>query len=86
MVMSLWNVSDRVGTEFMNIFYEKLLDKENRQDKRKAFEKAKMAIRKKYPDPYYWACFVMMDWINSKSWLLSRNLWHKQILNIKNVI
>lgn len=61
MVMSLWNVSDRVGTEFMNIFYEKLLDKENRQDKRKAFEKAKMAIRKKYPDPYYWACFVMMD-------------------------
>lgn len=61
MVMSLWNVSDRVGTEFMNIFYEKLLDKENQHDKRKAFEKAKMAIRKKYPDPYYWACFVMMD-------------------------
>lgn len=61
MVMSLWNVSDRIGTEFMNIFYEQLLNKDNRQDKRKAFENAKMEIRKKYPNPYYWACFVMMD-------------------------
>lgn len=61
MVMSLWNVSDVVGTEFMNMFYENLFDKDNHQDKRKAFEKAKMAIRKKYPKPYYWACFVMMD-------------------------
>lgn len=61
MVMSLWNVSDKVGTEFMNLFYENLLDKDNKLDKRNAFVKAKMAIRKKYPEPYYWACFVMMD-------------------------
>lgn len=61
MVMSLWNVSDKVGTEFMNLFYENLLDGENNLDKRKAFDKAKMTIRKKYPEPYYWACFVMMD-------------------------
>ena len=61
MVMSLWNVSDRVGTEFMNMFYENLFDEDNHQDKRRAFDKAKMAIRKKYPNPYYWACFVMMD-------------------------
>lgn len=61
MVMSLWNVSDRVGTEFMNMFYENLFDEDNHQDKRRAFDKAKMAIRKKYPNPYYWACFVMMN-------------------------
>ena len=60
-VMSLWNVSDRVGTEFMNMFYENLFDEDNHQDKRRAFDKAKMTIRRKYPDPYYWACFVMMD-------------------------
>lgn len=61
MIMSLWNVSDVIGTEFMNLFYENLLDKNNNFDKRKAFEKAKSAIRKKYPEPFYWACFVMLD-------------------------
>lgn len=61
MIMSLWNVSDVVGTEFMNLFYENLLDKNNNFDKRKAFEKAKSAIREKYPEPFYWACFVMLD-------------------------
>ena len=61
MIMSLWNVSDVVGTEFMNLFYENLLDKDNHFDKRKAFEKAKLVIREKYPEPFYWACFVMLD-------------------------
>lgn len=61
LIMSLWNVSDIVGTEFMNIFYENLLDKDNNFDKRKAFEKAKSTIREKYPEPFYWACFVMLD-------------------------
>lgn len=61
MVMSLWNVSDVVGTEFMNLFYENLLDTVNKFDKRKAFEKTKSAIREKYPEPFYWACFVMLD-------------------------
>lgn len=60
-IMSLWNVSDVVGTEFMDHFYENLLDKDNHYDKRKAFDKAKSAIREKYPEPFYWACFVMMD-------------------------
>ena len=61
LIMSLWNVSDVVGTEFMNLFYENLLDKDNHFDKRRAFEKAKSAIREKYPEPFYWACFVMLD-------------------------
>ena len=61
MIMSLWYVSDVVGTEFMNLFYENLLDKDNHCDKRRAFDKAKSAIRKKYSEPFYWAGFVMLD-------------------------
>lgn len=58
-VMTLWNVSDKVTTEFMMEFYERL--SENNWDKRKAFEETKTVIRKQYPDPYYWAAFVMLD-------------------------
>ena len=59
MVMTLWSVSDKVATEFMIRFYERL--SENNWDKRKAFEDAKSIIREQYPDPYYWAAFVMLD-------------------------
>lgn len=61
MVMSLWEVSDVVATEFMTCFYEGIFDKDNPLDKRKAFDKAKLQIREKYPEPYYWAGFVMLD-------------------------
>lgn len=60
-VMSLWNVSDKTTSEFMTTFYERLTDKKNAWNKRKAFEKAKEIIRKKYPDPFHWAAFVMLD-------------------------
>lgn len=60
-VMSLWNVDDKVTSEFMVAFYEQLTDKTNNWNKRKAFEQTKEIIRKKHPDPYYWAAFVMLD-------------------------
>ena len=60
-VMSLWSVSDKTTSEFMTTFYERLTDKKNAWNKRKAFEKAKETIRKKYPDPFHWAAFVMLD-------------------------
>ena len=60
-VMSLWNVSDKTTSEFMTTFYERLADKKNAWNKRKAFEEAKEIIRKEHPDPYYWAAFVMLD-------------------------
>ena len=60
-VMSLWNVDDKVTSEFMVAFYERLTDKANVLNKRKAFEEAKEIIRKKHSDPYYWAAFVMLD-------------------------
>ena len=61
MVMALWSVSDKVATEFMTAFYEQLASKQCKWNKRKAFENAKSIIREKYPDPYYWAAFVMLD-------------------------
>lgn len=60
-VMSLWNVSDRVTKEFMVKFYEELTGPA-KWDKRKAFEEAKRHIRDSNKDqPYYWAAFVMLD-------------------------
>lgn len=60
-VMALWNVSDKVATEFMITFYEQLASKQCQWNKRKAFEQTKSIIREKYPDPFYWATFVMLD-------------------------
>lgn len=61
MILSLWEVSDIVGTELMTKFYKYLSDKDNHWNKRAAFDKAKSVIRKKYKDPFYWAGFVMLD-------------------------
>lgn len=61
MVMSLWNVSDSVATEFMITFYEQLVSGQCQWNKRKAFEQAKSIIRERYPDPFYWAAFIMLD-------------------------
>lgn len=60
-VMSLWSVSDKTTSEFMTTFYERLADTHNAWNKRKAFEDAKEIIRKKHPDPFHWAAFVMLD-------------------------
>lgn len=60
-VMSLWSVSDMTTSEFMIAFYKCLADKNNAWNKRKAFEQAKEIIRKKYPAPFRWAAFVMLD-------------------------
>ena len=61
MVMALWNVSDKVATEFMTTFYGQLTSKQYQWNKRQAFENAKSIIRDKYPDPFHWAAFVMLD-------------------------
>lgn len=60
-VMTLWNVDDNVARDFMIKFYEELVDKKNKWNKRTAFERAKNYIRKLYPEVFYWAPFVMLD-------------------------
>lgn len=61
MVMALWDVSDKVATEFMVTFYAQLASPQCKWNKRRAFEATKSMIRDKYPDPFHWAAFVMMD-------------------------
>lgn len=61
MILSLWDVDDNVGAEFMARFYEILFSDVTNMHKRAAFNKAKNTIREKYPEPYYWAGFVMLD-------------------------
>lgn len=61
MVLSLWDVDDKIGTELMTAFYKYLMDESYAMDKRKAFDAAKSHIRDKYHEPYYWAGFVMVD-------------------------
>lgn len=58
-IITLWEVSDRVTQEFMVKFYQELVD--SKWDKRVAFEAAKAYIRKRYPEPVYWAGFVLVD-------------------------
>lgn len=57
--MSLWEASEIATTLFMNKFYESLLA--NGFDKHSAFNDARAAVRARYPEPYYWAGFVMVD-------------------------
>lgn len=59
LVMSLWQVSDFVSKEFMISFFDNLPS--SGWDKRDAFNKAKTAIRAIYPEPFYWAGFIMVD-------------------------
>ena len=60
-IMALWSVSDIVTAEFMITFYEQLVSADCQWDKRKAFGLTRSIMRNKYPDPFYWAAFVMLD-------------------------
>lgn len=59
LVMSLWNESDEVGSQFMSVFYSHLLTENI--DPKKAFKLAKMEIRRRFPHPQFWANFIMID-------------------------
>lgn len=59
LIMTLLGVSDCTTKEFMVHFYKSLT--KNGWDKRKAFEDAKRLIRQTYPEPFYWAGFIMLD-------------------------
>lgn len=58
-IMNLWEASDVATTCFMTSFYHDLVN--GSKDRHKAFQYARNEVRKKYPSPYYWAGFVMID-------------------------
>jgi CHAT domain-containing protein/tetratricopeptide (TPR) repeat protein len=55
LVMSLWSVPDEATRELMEDFYKRILAGEGRAD---ALRNAQLALRKKYPDPYFWGAFI----------------------------
>ncbi len=55
LVMSLWKVPDDQTRELMEDFYSKVLGGSGRAV---ALSEAQRAMKKKYPDPYYWGAFI----------------------------
>jgi CHAT domain-containing protein/tetratricopeptide (TPR) repeat protein len=55
LVMSLWKVPDEQTKELMIDFYKHLLSGKPRAE---ALRYAQLAMKEKYPDPYYWAAFI----------------------------
>lgn len=60
-MMSLWKVSDTVTALLMTEFYAHLCKGLSANEALKA---ASRKIKDQYPDPYYWAAFVMLDGLN----------------------
>ncbi len=58
LLMSLWKVDDNATSYMMRTFYSRMLSGETKHN---AFKAAQQEVRKKYPNPYYWAGFVMLD-------------------------
>ena len=57
-IMSLWDVDDTVTSFFMTYFYEAWSSGRTKHD---AFVSAQSRLREIYPEPYYWAAFIMLD-------------------------
>ena len=58
LVMSLWSVNDAATQRMMTSFYEALFRGLSRHD---AFLEAQKAVREEYPEPHFWAPFIMLD-------------------------
>jgi CHAT domain-containing protein len=57
-VMSLWKVDDQATQALMTAFYrEWVINK----DKHKSFKIAQEKLMEKYPDPYYWGAFILIN-------------------------
>lgn len=59
LVMSLWEASDVAANLFMTEFYKQLV--RTGWNMHKSFRHARKAVRKVYPEPFYWAGFVMVE-------------------------
>lgn len=59
LIMSLWQIPDRETMEFMTTFYQKWL--RDKQSIPEAFRLTQKAMRERYPDPFVWAGFVLVE-------------------------
>lgn len=58
LLVSLWSVNDRSTSLLMSEFYRYWLEG---KPVREALEQAIREVRKQYPQPYYWAPFVLLE-------------------------
>src|SRR5207302_777118 len=57
LVMSLWSVPDEQTQELMEDFYRRILAGQPRAT---ALRDAQLALRTRYPDPFYWGAFICL--------------------------
>jgi tetratricopeptide (TPR) repeat protein len=55
-VVSLWEVASDAAVEYMTLFYGHLKEGKSRLE---ALELARRAIKAKYPQPFFWAVFIL---------------------------
>jgi len=55
---SLWSIDDEATAKFMEIFYENLMDNSTKSIPQ-ALQRSKINMREFYPNPHYWAGFVL---------------------------
>ena len=58
LIMSLWKVNDHATALMMTTFYEHLLAG---LSPRLAFRQAQQTVREEFPEPYFWAAFILID-------------------------
>jgi len=56
--MSLWKVNDQATSFMMKEFYSDLL---SGKEMRAAFLDAKQKTKEKFPEPQYWASFILLN-------------------------
>lgn len=58
LLVSLWSVNDESTATFMTEFYRHWIEN---GDRHAAYRSAVAAVREKYPSPFYWAPFILLD-------------------------
>lgn len=58
LIISLWSVDDAATQLMMTTFYTSLMNGSTRQQ---AFRQAQNVVRSQYPEPHFWAPFIMLD-------------------------
>jgi CHAT domain-containing protein len=58
LIMSFWEVEDAATALLMTTFYENWTSGMSKPD---AFRKAQLALKAKYPQPFYWGSFVLVN-------------------------
>jgi CHAT domain-containing protein len=61
LILSLWPVDDNATQLLMVKFYEYWLKDATNQNISAAFKKAQVDVKQKYPHPYYWGAFVLLE-------------------------